>query len=72
MRKKAERLQFILEEERDLGLEPTVSQEEINECREKADSIQLKLDSEVNQVEEFLIYKEEIKEQSLSFHSDSD
>ena len=64
---KAEKLKFILDEELDLGLEPSVTQEEIDECIKKAEDIQQKLDSDVKQDEEYLIYKEEIQEQSLLF-----
>ena len=64
---KAEKLKFILDEELDLGLEPSVTQEEIDECIKKAEDIQKKLDSDVKQDEEYLIYKEEIQEQSLLF-----
>ena len=71
LRRKAEKLEFILEEERELGLEPSVTQEEIDQCRGKADQIQQQLDNNVNTEEEFLIYKEEVKEPSLLFHADS-
>jgi len=70
LRRKAEKLEFILEEERELGLEPSVTQEEIDQCRSEADKIQLQLDNNVNREEQFLIYKEEIKEPSLLFHAD--
>ena len=70
LRRKAEKLQFILEEERDLNLEPTVTQAEIDQCLEQADTIQQQLDNNLNTEEEFLIYKEEIKEPSLLFHAD--
>jgi len=70
LKMKAEKLQFILDEERDLGLEPSVTQEEIEECIKKAEDIQHRLDSDVNQDEEYLIYKEDIQEPSLLFHSE--
>lgn len=53
---------MILQEERELGLEQTVTQEEIEECLKKAEEIQAKLDSEEYiEDEEYLIYKEETK-----------
>merc|ERR1719318_1174642 len=59
--KKAQKLRQILQEERELGLEQTVTEEEIEECLKKADEIQAKLDSEDIEDEEYLIYKEETK-----------
>ena len=44
-----------------------MTQEEIDECIKKAEDIQQKLDSDVKQDEEYLIYKEEIQEKSLLF-----
>ena len=65
--KKAEKLSFILNEEKELGLEPTVTQAEIEECIKKAEEIKLKLENEQDKEEEYLIYKEEIVEESLTF-----
>jgi len=60
--KKAQKLRQILQEERELGLEQTVTEEEIEECLRKAEEIQAKLDSEeCIEDEEYLIYKEETK-----------
>ena len=60
--KKADKLRMILQEERELGLEQTVTEEEIEECLKKAEEIQAKLDSEEYiEDEEYLIYKEETK-----------
>jgi len=62
LHKKADKLRMILQEERELGLEQTVTQEEIEECLKKAEEIQAKLDSEEYiEDEEYLIYKEETK-----------
>ena len=45
-----------------MGLEQTVTEEEIEECLKKAEEIQTKLDSEdYIEDEEYLIYKEETK-----------
>ena len=53
---------MILQEERELGLEQSVTQEEIEECLKKAEEIQAKLDSEEYfEDEEYLIYNEETK-----------
>jgi len=65
--KKAEKLSFILNEEKELGLEPTVTQAEIDGCIKKAEEIKLKLENEQDKEEEYLIYKEEIVEESLTF-----
>ena len=70
LRRKAEKLQFLLSEERDLGLEPTVTEQEIEECIKKADEIQRQLDDDVSRDEEYLIYKEDIKEESMVFQAE--
>ena len=70
LRRKAEKLQFILSEERDLGLEPTVTEQEIEECIKKADEVQRQLEGNVSRDEEYLIYKEDIKEQSIVFQAE--
>ena len=70
LRRKAEKLQFLLSEERDLGLEPTVTEKEIEECIKKADEIQRQLDDDVSRDEEYLIYKEDIKEESMVFQAE--
>ena len=66
MLKKAEKLKFILSEEQELGLEPTVTQEQIDECLQRAEKIKEAI-QESNASEDYLIYKEEIEEESLSF-----
>ena len=65
--KKAEKLSFIMKEEKELGLESTVTQSEIDECIKKAEEIKLKLESEQDKEEEYLIYREETVEESLTF-----
>ena len=70
LRRKAEKLQFILSEERDLGLEPSVTEQEIEECIKKADEVQRQLEDEVSRDEEYLIYKEDIKEESIVFQAE--
>ena len=61
--KKAEKLRNILKEEKELGLEQTVTEEEIEVCLKKADEIKDKLNSpEYSEDEEYLIYKEEVKQ----------
>ena len=70
LRRKAEKLQFLLSEERDLGLEPTVTEQEIEECIKKAEEIQRQLDDDVSRDEEYLIYKEDIKEESMVFQAE--
>jgi len=67
LRKKANKLKEIMEEEKDLGLEPTVSQEDIDRCLNKAEEIQAKLDNDEVEDEEYLIYEEEIKRVELSY-----
>ena len=70
LRRKAEKLQFILSEERDLGLEPSVTEQEIEECIKKADEVERQLEDEVSRDEEYLIYKEDIKEESIVFQAE--
>ena len=68
--RKAEKLKHILQEEKDLGLELTVPEEEIAECLRKAEEIQAKLDSEeYNEEDEYLIYnnEEETKKHEHSY-----
>jgi len=58
--RKAEKLKHILKEEKDMGLEPTVREEEIEECLKKAEEIQAKLDTEgTMEDDEYLIYNNE-------------
>merc|ERR1712062_97783 len=57
LRRKAEKLQFILNEERDLGLELSVTEQEVQDCLKKADQVQRQLEDSQTQDEEYLIYK---------------
>ena len=70
LRRKAEKLQFLLSEERDLGLEPTVTEKEIEECIKKAEEIERQLKDDESRDEEYLIYKEDIKEESMVFQAE--
>jgi len=68
LRKKAEKLRFIMAEEAELGLEPSVTEDEVRECEERAAEITRMLeDGGADEGEENLIYKEEIQEESLTF-----
>jgi len=59
LRDKAEKLKFIMEEEKQLGLEKTVFQKDIDDCVERAQRIEEMINSADNQSTEYLIYKEE-------------
>jgi len=65
--KKAEKLKFIMEEEKELGLKATVTQAEIDDCLARADEIRKKIEDAEGNEEEYLIYKEEIAEENLTF-----
>ena len=72
--KKAEKLKHILQEEKDLGLDQTVTDKEIEECFKKAEEIQAQLDSEdYNEEEEYLIYNnsEETKQKDHTYFQPS-
>ena len=56
-----------MKEESELDLEPTVTQEDIDQCLEKAEAIKKKIASDNKEDDEYLIYKEEIEEESLTF-----
>ena len=56
-----------MKEETELGLEPTVTQDDIDQCLEKAEAIKKKIASDNKGDDEYLIYKEEIEEESLTF-----
>lgn len=70
LRRKAEKLQLILEEERELGLEPSVTEQEVEDCIKKAGEVQRQLEESLSRDEEYLIYKEDIKEQSIVFQAE--
>jgi len=63
LRNKAAKLQHIMQEEKDLGLQATVNQEEIDECLRRADEIEAKNLSIEQESDNFLIYKEEVIEE---------
>jgi len=63
LRNKAAKLQHIMQEEKDLGLQATVNQEEIDECLRRADEIEAKNLSKEQENDNFLIYKEEVIEE---------
>ena len=55
-------------EEAELGLEPTVTEDEGRECEERAEEIARRLeDGGADDGEENLIFKEEVQEESLTF-----
>jgi len=62
LRNKAAKLQHIMQEEKDLGLEATVKQEEIDECLRRAEEIEANNLSKEQENENFLVYKEEVVE----------
>merc|ERR1712106_125196 len=72
--KKAENLKHILQEEKELGLELTVTENEIDKCLKKSEEIQAQLDSEeYKEEEEYLIYDntEETKQKDHTYFQPS-
>ena len=67
LRKKAEKLRFIMAEEAELGLKPSVTEEEVRECEERAEAITRRLEEGGGDEVENLIFKEEVQEESLTF-----
>eukprot|EP00092_Neocalanus_flemingeri_P036103 GFUD01039307.1.p1 GENE.GFUD01039307.1~~GFUD01039307.1.p1 ORF type:complete len:336 (-),score=75.02 GFUD01039307.1:34-1041(-) len=68
--KKAEKLRHILKEEQELGLDQTVTEEEIEECLKKAEDVKAILEGpEYHEDEEYLIYKEEVKRAEHTYAS---
>merc|ERR1711915_1090436 len=63
LRDKAEKLEHIMNEEKDLGLEPTVTQAEIDECLRRAAAIEanIQLEAGTDHKEDFLLYAEEVE-----------
>jgi len=61
LREKADKLRFIMAEEKELGLEQTVTQEEIDECLERAERIEQNSSAIESTPEVYLIYQEEAK-----------
>lgn len=69
LRMKAEQLRFIMNEEKELGIEPTVTEEEITACISRAEEIE-KINADEDQEEqEYLVYAEEIKKDPHFFIS---
>ena len=68
MRRKAEKLRFIIAEEAELGLEPTVTEEQVLECESRASEITRRMEEVVEEdARENLIFREEVQEESLTF-----
>jgi len=65
LRRKAEKLKFIMEEEADLGIEPTVTQLEIDECLERARRIEEQNVEE--EKTEYLVFKEEAPKDAVAY-----
>ena len=57
----------LMKEEKELGLKATVTQAEIDDCLERAEEIRKKIEDTEGNEEEYLIYKEEIEEENLTF-----
>jgi len=69
LRDKAEKLKRILEDEKKLGLELTVTEEQIAECYRAAVDIDEKIKNDINKddTEDYLIYKEEVKKEEHKY-----
>ena len=59
LRRKANTLEKIMNTERKLGVEMTVTEEEVKECKRKAAEIEEKLKKEKEEEEEYLVFKPE-------------
>jgi len=59
LRAKAEKLSFIMQEEKDLGLDQSVTQAEVDECLARAEAIEKRNAATEHQDEEYLLYEEE-------------
>jgi hypothetical protein len=59
LRNKAAKLQHIISEEAELGLSPTVTQDQVDECIKRAEEIEAKLSEENYEEETLLLYSEE-------------
>jgi len=59
LRNKAAKLQHIISEEAELGLTPTVTQDQVDECIKRAEDIEAKLSKENYEEETLLLYSEE-------------
>ena len=60
-------MRFIMAEEAELGLEPSVTEEEVRECEARAEEIARRLEEGGGDEVENLIFKEEVQEESLTF-----
>ena len=67
---KAERLRHIRSEERELGLEETVTEQEILECERRAGAIEEEMERGAGEEEEYQVYREEIVEENLVFKTE--
>jgi len=66
--KKAEKLRHIMNEEKELGLESTVTESEIEACVSKAKEISDKLNADEEEEDsDYLIYREEVKREEHSY-----
>merc|ERR1719361_521239 len=59
LRRKANTLEKIMNTERKLGIEMTVTEEEVEECKRKAAEIEERLKKEKEEEEEYLVFKPE-------------
>ena len=66
LRRKADTLEKIMNTERKLGIELTVTEEEVEECKRKAAEIEERLKKEKEEEEEYLIFKPEtVREENI-------
>ena len=66
LRRKANTLEKIMNTERKLGIELTVTEEEVEECKRKAAEIEERLKKEKEEEEEYLIFKPEtVREENI-------
>lgn len=67
LRSKADKLNFIMQEEKDLGLDLTVTQAEIDECLARAEEIEKRSAAAEHQEEEYQLYAEEVEPEQNVF-----
>lgn len=68
LRSKAEKLRFIMNEEKELGLEQTVTEAEIEECLKRAEQVEKRNAAKADEMaENFLVYEEEKEEEQQVF-----
>merc|ERR1712059_57484 len=69
LRDKAEKLKRILEDEKELGLEVSVTEEQIAECYSSALEIEDKIKKDINKddADDYLIYKEQVKKEEHKY-----